>query len=149
MVHGAADLDAAVGLCRLGHWERGLPVLSRLAEGGARLSSLGYSYLGYGVALKHRKVQEGRRLCQHAVQLEFYQPENLLNLARVELLAGNRRGAHKALQQGLALDRDHAELLALRREMGFRRRPVFRFLSRDNVLNVLIGRVRHAFRRPG
>jgi len=140
----APDAVAAVELCRRGQWDRGIDQLSRLAESGAALGGLGYSYLGYGVALSRRQIAEGRRLCRHAVKVEFYQPETYLNLARTELLAGDRRAASDALERGLALDPDDRELVALGRKMGRRRPPVLGFLSRDNPLNRLLGRLRHA-----
>jgi Flp pilus assembly protein TadD len=140
------DAIAAVELCRRGQWDRGIDQLSRLAESGAALGGLGYSYLGYGVALSRRQIIEGRRLCRHAVKVEFYQPEAFLNLARTELLAGDRRAASDALDRGLALDPDHRELVALGRKMGRRRPPVLSFLSRDNPLNQILGRLRHAAR---
>lgn len=140
------DAEAAVELCRRGQWERGVDQLARLAEQGSALGAIGYSYLGYGVARTRRQIADGRRLCRHAVKMEFYQPEAFLNLARTELLAGDRRSAVAALESGLALDPDHGELLALGREMGRRRPPVLGFLSRDNFLNQILGRLRHTAR---
>jgi len=140
------DAEVAVELCRRGQWDRGVDLLARLAEQGAALGGLGYSYLGYGVALTRRQVADGRRLCRHAVRVEFYQPEAFLNLARTELLAGDRRAAVAALDRGLALDPDHRELLALDRKIGRRRAPVLGFLSRNHLLNQILGRIRHASR---
>lgn len=132
--------------CRKGHWKHGVSWLSRLVDvrGNDDLPGLFYSYLGYGIALCERRVREGLRLCEHAVRMEFYQPENYLNLARTRLLAGNRRGAYRALEEGLRLDPVHEDLGALARSMGHRRRPVIPFLSRANLLNRLLGHLRHA-----
>jgi hypothetical protein len=139
-------MEQGIALCRAGEWERGVTTLTHYGEQGGRLSSLGYSFLGYGIAHLHRKVPEGLRLCRHAVKLEFFQPDNLLNLARTELLAGNRRAAVDSLQRGLALDPQHAALRELEKRMGSRRSPVLGFLARDNPLNVLLGRLRHSIR---
>ncbi|MDP9121728.1 MAG: hypothetical protein M3O15_10255, partial [Acidobacteriota bacterium] len=84
---------AAIEACRRGNWKEGLPALARIAEDDGRsgaLPALVYSYLGYGIASRQQRVQEGLKLCQHAVKLEFYQAESYLNLARTQLLAGNR-----------------------------------------------------------
>lgn len=140
------ELEQGIELCRAGDWERGVTILTRFGESGGRLSSLGYSYLGYGIARLHRRVPEGLRLCRHAVKLEFYQTDNLLNLARTELLAGHRRAAVEALDQALSIDPDNPYLQALQAELGFRRNPVLRFLGRRNPLNVLLGRLRHVIR---
>jgi len=140
----ATEVEAAVELCRRGQWDRGIDQLTRLANEGVPLGALGYSYLGYGVAHARRQISEGRRLCRHAVKVEFYQPEAFLNLARTELLAGDRRAAVEALDRGLAIDPDDRQLLALGQEIGRRRPPVIGFLSRDNFLNQILGRIRHA-----
>jgi hypothetical protein len=142
----ADDEGRGIDLCRAGEWERGVDVLGRLASAGARLSSQGYSCLGYGQAHRRKQVREGLRLCNHAEKLEFYQPDNMHNLARTQLLAGDRRGATASMRRGLAIDRDHAGLAALAEEIGARRQPVVRFLSRGNPLNVLLGRLRHAIK---
>ena len=88
------------------------------------------------------------RLCRHAIALEFYQPENYVNLARTCMLSDRyRRDAFEAVREGLEVDSDHPELLELHRELGKRRRPVIPFLSRGNILNRLGGWFRHNFSR--
>lgn len=110
------------------------------------MPGLFYSYLGYGIALRDQRIQEGLKLCRHSVKVEFYQAENYVNLARTCLLARDRRGAIKAVREGLKIDRNHPGLLALHEDLGIRSLPVLTFLSRSNPLNVLLGRIRHAFR---
>ena len=126
----------------------GLAFLGRIAEAerSTALPGLFYSYLGYGIALRQRRVQEGLKLCQHSIKVEFYEPENYVNLARTYLLAGDRPGAVRAVREGLKVIRQHPELLALYRELGIRAQPVLPFLSRSNPLNQLLGRLRHAWR---
>jgi hypothetical protein len=138
-------LRRALDLCRAGDWERGLAILGYLAQSTDRsaLPGLFYSYLGYGIARCERRVEEGVKLCQHAIKIEFYQPENYLNLARTQLLEGNRRAAVRAIARGLKIDPHHLELLAVQRDIGVRRQPVLAFVSRDNPLNRLLGRLRH------
>lgn len=137
-------------LCRHGKWDLGLTDLGKLAENDTQgdLPSVFYSYLGYGIALRERRIREGLRLCQHAIKIEFYQPENYLNLARTHLLAENRKKAYEAVTKGLKIDRGHRGLRTLLTEMGARKRPVLPFLSRDNFFNRLLGRIRHDLKTP-
>lgn len=140
-------LERGLALCRGGDWERGLECLGQITEGaGLELPGVFYSYLGHGIARCEGRVAEGLRLCRHGVKVEFYQPENYLNLARVYLLGGNRQRAWASLEQGLKVDRRHPGLRRLLKEMGARKRPVIPFLHRDNPLNRLLGRLRHQVR---
>lgn len=136
--------------CRNGEWNEGLVDLAWLAEGKWRqeLPGLCYSYLGYGVAKYRNQIDNGIRLCRHAVKIEFYQPENYLNLARTYLLKSKyRREAFEAVRDGLKVDPDHPELLELHRSLGMRKPPVLPFLSRHNLINRICGWFRHQFRK--
>ena len=148
---GAVDiLERGLDHCRRDEWDKGLRFLGMLVESPdrSRLPGLYYSFLGYGIARVEGRVAEGVKLCQHAIKLEFYQPENYLNLARTQLLAKNRKDAIEAIRRGLAIVPNYVELQALARELGVRRAPVIRFLSRDNPLNRLLGWLRHTFKKP-
>ena len=138
--------NRGVRLCRQGEWDEGLQVLGWVAERSSdstELPSLFYSYLGYGIAWRQRKPHEGLMLCEHAVQSEFYQPENYVNLARTHLLAGRRLSALRALEQGLRVDPEDARLHDLIERIELRRRPVLPFLQRSNPFNYALGYVRH------
>lgn len=135
-----------VEACKRGQWKEGLAVLGKIAEAdrqGAELNGQFYSYLGYGIARYERRVKEGLALCQHSIKVQFYEPENYVNLARVHLLARNRRKAVEALTRALKLNASHPGAQALAHEIGWRRPPVIRFLSRNNFLNQLLGKMRH------
>ena len=147
----AAWAFQGIELCRQGQWERGLDMLAKAAESDDRSSegpSLMYSYLGYGIARYKGRPRDGVALCEHAVKIEFFQPDNQFNLARTYLLVGNREKAVAALRRGLKLDPDHGGLRALATQMGQRRRPVLRFLSREHPLNRFLGRLRHQISEP-
>lgn len=148
-------LRRGIQRCRQGDWEVGLAFLARIAEAerSTALPGVFYSYLGYGIALRQKRVQEGLKLCRHSVKI---QSENYVNLARTCLLAGDRPAAVRAVLDGLKVDRQHAVLLELHRELGIRLQPVLPFLGRSNPLNQLLGRLRHAWQgdpppedRPG
>lgn len=144
----SAVLHRGLECCRRDDWNEGLAYLGQLAESdrSADLPGLFYSYLGYGIARCQGKVKEGLKLCQHAIKVEFYEAENYVNLARTCLLAKDRSGAVRAVREGLKVDRQSLDLLALYRDLGIRREPVLGFLSRTNPLNMLLGRIRSTFR---
>ena len=140
-----AAAEAAVAICRSGDWGRGLTILADLVKDrglSEHIPGVAYSFLGYGIARYQKQVKEGLRLCQHAVKAQFYHPECHLYLARVQILAKNRKGAVHAIAQGLALDPRNAALRALHDEIGVRKRPVIGFLSRNNPVNRTLGRLR-------
>ena len=143
--------DRGVELCRQGEWKKGFEALTTVADLDRREGELPgafYSYLGYGVARYQRKLGLGLALARHATEEKFFEPDNFLNLARVQLLMGNRRQAYRSLAEGLKLDPKHQALREVLRHMGWRKRPVLAFLSRTNPLNLLLGRVRHSMARP-
>jgi hypothetical protein len=145
----ANTVKVGIECCRRGDWNAGLHHLGKVTESedaNAGLPGLFYSYLGYGIALRDRRVREGLKLCRHAIEVEFFQAENYLNLARTCLLARDRKGAVKAVRAGLKVDRNNQKLIALYKEMGIRGLPVLSFLGRSNPINVLLGRIRHALR---
>jgi hypothetical protein len=142
----AEALRRGIRACREERWREGFDELTRLArereaEGG--LPGLFYSYLGQAIARCEGRKHEGLELCRHAVQIEPFRPENYLNLSQLYLMVGNRRGAIRAVRDGLALDSDHRGLNEMRVRLGIRQRPPIPFLSRQNPLNVLLGRWRH------
>ena len=67
-----------------------------------------------------------------------------LHMAKIYLLADSRRKAIEEVEQGLIHSPNHPDLRRLRRELGIRQRPVIGFLSRDNPLNVKLGKARAA-----
>ncbi len=142
-------LREGIDCCRRGDWNEGLRYLGQVAERGntgSGLPGIFYSYLGYGIALREQRVKEGLRLCRHSVKVEFYQVDNYLNLARTCLLARDRRGAVRAVKDGLKIDPHHAGLLALQTELGVRGQPVLPFLGRSHIINRFFGRLRHVLR---
>lgn len=99
------------------------------------------SYYGLALALAAGRTQEAIEMCEKALSTEFYNPDLYLNVARVYLAAGKRRRAHKALCQGLRIEKRHPGLIAELRRMGLRRRPLFGFLPRNHMLNRFTGKI--------
>jgi len=134
-----------IELCRRGEWTKGFSLLVAAAEseqGTSGLPGLFYSYLGYGMARFRKRMRDGLALCEHAIKIEFYQPESYLNLARTRLLMNDRTGAVHAVDRGLKIDPGYGPLLELRDKMGVRRPSVLPFLSRRNPLNHSLGWLR-------
>jgi hypothetical protein len=135
-----------ISACRDGDWTRGVALLGEAAAErgtGRELPGVVYSFLGYGIARYQKRIRDGLKLCEHAVKIQYYEPDNHLNLARVQLMTSDRRAAVASIARGLKLDPNHRGLKELRIEIGVRRRPVIPFLSRSNLFNQLFGKIRH------
>lgn len=141
-------LARGIELCRGGDWDNGVSFLVEGAEQSEeKLSGLEYSYLGHGIAKVRRRVEDGLKLCEHAVKVDFCEPDNFLNLARTRLLGRDRKGAWDAVVTGLKLSPTHRELRKMAESLGRRRQPVLASLDRAHPLNRLLGRLRHGLRR--
>jgi len=101
------------------------------------------SWYGLTLVLVERNWSLGVMLCDEALRSAGPDPELLLNQARAHLALKQRVRAVQAIERGLSLWPDHPGLVAARDALGLRRPPVLRFLSRNNFLNVLLGKIRH------
>jgi len=101
-------------------------------------------YMGfYGLCLmKLGNRDEGFNKCITAGETELNNPEVFVILARAALLMSRRKLALKSISQGLAIDAAYKKLHQLRNELGVRREPMLGFLSRNNFLNIFLGRLR-------
>ena len=84
---------------------------------------------------------EGLEICRRAARSEFFTPDVLLNLARVQILTGLRGQAWRTLTEALRLDPSHREIRAAVIGMGVRRRPLIPFFERSNPLNRAAGKI--------
>ena len=96
------------------------------------------------LALIQKKYRPAIELCRRALDLEFYNGDHYVNMARVYLAAGQRRKALDIAESGLKLLPDHADLQRVRRSLGVRARPAVPFLNRSHPINVSLGQARHA-----
>ena len=98
----------------------------------------------YGLCLAHSGNQrhDAISLCRQAAEIETFNPDLRLNLGRVLLQAGRKREAFKAFASGLRQEPSHEALRQEIRRMGVRKKPVLRFLPRNNPVNILLGRLR-------
>jgi len=99
------------------------------------------SHYGAALAMASGKRDEGRRLCERSIQLEPYEPEHYLNLARIHQSAGNRRAAFGAFDRGLAISPEHPLLLKERTSMDRRTALAVPSLHRDHPLNRCLGKL--------
>ena len=107
-------------------------------------AAAGLSHFGLCLALVQKKYRPAIELCRRALDLEFYNGDHYVNLARVYLAAGQRKKALDIAESGLKLLSDHEDLLRVRRSLGVRSRPPVPFLNRSHPINVSLGQARHA-----
>jgi len=94
------------------------------------------------------KRKEAIETCRIAVKRDPQNPTCRMYLAKIYLLANSRRKAIEEMERGLSFSPGHPELTKLQEEVGKRKPPVLKFLSRDNPLNVKLGKARAGKRRP-
>jgi len=97
------------------------------------------SYYGLCKALRGGEIGLGLELCTKAIKLEFFKAEFYLNLGRVYMVAGNKKGAIKVFKKGLKYDQGNEELYKALTGLGFRSRPIIPFLDRANPVNKFLG----------
>jgi Flp pilus assembly protein TadD len=105
------------------------------------------SWYGVTLVLVERNSNLGVLLCDQAVRLAGPGAELLLNQARVHLALNQRDRAVRPILRGLELDPDDPRLQCARDALGTRRPPVLPFLSRNNPLNRVLGRLRHRWQQ--
>ena len=119
------------------HFRKGKPVFASVLA-------------AYGLALGHvGQPSEGLDLCLKALSLNQRSADVYWCLAGLYALSHSRKKAVDAIERGLRLSPDHAELNRLRAEIGFRHTPPIPFLSRDSAINVRLGKAIHKRRRKG
>ena len=101
-----------------------------------------HSYLGYCIAKERGQIKKGSDLCLASLELEPENPDHYLNLARVQVIAGQKNDALTALRKGMSVGGSR-EILTLLEQLGNRKPPVLSFLSRDNPLNKWLGMLFH------
>ncbi len=114
-------------------------IAHRRAPGEPRVQS----WFGLTLVLVEKNSNLGVVLCDEALRVHGPEPELLLNQARLHLALRQRERAVRALLRGLELWPDDPRLVAARDALGVRRPPVIRFLSRNNPLNRILGRLRY------
>jgi hypothetical protein len=104
------------------------------------------SWYGLTLVLVERNSNLGVSLLDQALR-GGPSPELLLNSARAHLALNQRERAVRAVARGLELFPGDASLVAAKDALGWRAKPVVSFLSRNNPLNRLLGRLRHRWQK--
>ena len=86
---------------------------SRARAPGEELPGIVYSSSVTGSPPSRSRAKDGLQLCEHAVKIQYYEPENHLNLARVQLLMSDRRRRSTQSPSGLKLDPEPQQALEL------------------------------------
>lgn len=134
----AEQYDDAIGV-----FEDYLAQLSTEGDlGEKRFAASAFSYYGLCVAMVRRKYAEAIKYCNLSVKANFMDPEHRINLALVYLERDDRKNAVKNLEAGLRLHPSNKRIRKIFKEIGRRKPVIFSFLSRDNPLNVWIGKLR-------
>lgn len=97
------------------------------------------SYYGMCKAIRGGEIGLGLELCTRAIKKEFFKAEFYLNLGKVYMTAGNKKGAIKVFLKGLKFEPNNEELNQRLIDLGFRKKPVLPVLTRTNPVNKFLG----------
>ena len=92
-------------------------------------------------AIRGGQVGLGLDLCIRAIKKEFKRAEFYLNLGRVYLAAGNKKGATRVFKKGLQFEPSNSELHKQLAGLGVRNRPVINVVERSNPINRMLGMI--------
>ena len=123
-----------LALCRKGLLSDAAVMFRRLIDGGSE-EPLHLSYCGLLTATVHGRRSEGMELCERALQLGAYEPEVILNLARLYESLGSRQKAIKLLRRGLRETPRHPAMMKQIDRLSPRRRPPLSLVERDQFVN--------------
>src|SRR5262245_15867886 len=100
------------------------------------------SYYGLSLARARGASTEAIQACEIAARRDFFNPDLLLNLGRVYLMAGKTTRALAAFERGLALAPNHAALRSELIRSERRQPPPLSVLRREHPLNRWLGKIR-------
>jgi tetratricopeptide (TPR) repeat protein len=144
-----AEIERAVELTRqkrfaeaLAVFEKQLPQLSTHDVTDKRVLTNSSSFYGLCVAMVRRHYSEAVQYCNLSLKSQFMEPDHRANIALVYLERNDRASAIENLHAGLRIQPKNARINEILNDIGRRHPPVIRFLSRENPLNVWLGRRR-------
>lgn len=116
------------------------------------------TYYGYLSGKVEKKFKTAVEACEKAINLlprklpsgldSKHRPRLYFHLSRVYQAAGKRNEAVNSLYRGIGYDEENGILHKELERIGVRRRPVIPFMSRDNFLNIWLGKLRHRILGP-
>jgi len=104
----------------------------------------------YGLALGHsQNIREGLRICLEALSQDRRNPNIYLCVARLYILANDRKAALEVIAQGLRISKGHRGLTALRHSLGMRQAVPIPFLPRRSPVNFKLGKAIRKIKSKG
>ncbi len=100
------------------------------------------SYLGLTMGLAENQMDLALQLCETALERNYFHPDLYCNLGRIYIMTDAREKAYSMFRKGLIVDDGNKDLISEMKKMGLRKKPVFPFLKRQNLLNRIAGQVR-------
>ncbi len=132
----AGSCDEALNL-----FEQTIPTLLAGTLIEKRAAAAALSYYGVCLAKVRHRYREAVEYCEVSLKHSLVDPEHRLNLALIYLERDDRSRAVRALKAGLKVQPDHVGIHRLFDQIGRRGSPVLPFLSRDNGVNVVLGKL--------
>ena len=102
------------------------------------------SYYGLCITKVEKNATKAIPLCEKAVEKNIFHADLFCNLGKVYLQKQDRKKAYNAFIKGLSIDKRNKELINELKKMGIRKRPLFTFLPRENIINHLAGLLYHS-----
>jgi tetratricopeptide (TPR) repeat protein len=143
------EIERAVELTRqkryaeaLAIFEKQLPQLSTHDVTDKRVLTNSSSFYGLCVAMVRRHYSQAVQYCNLSLKSQFMEPDHRANIALVYLERSDRASAIENLHAGLRIQPNNARINEILNDIGRRKQPAISFLSRDNPLNVWLGRRR-------
>jgi len=121
-------------------------ILTELQHGVRRPQMRYLSYYGLSRAQARGATPDTIQACETASRRDFFNPDLLLNLGRVLILAGKTSKALATFQRGLDLAPKHKGLLAEYAKLDRRETPPLTLVSRSHPLNKMLGKLRWSLR---
>lgn len=103
----------------------------------------GLSYYGLCLSSVNQQHRAGIALCEKAIQEKPNEVAHYANLVETYESAGRRKKAIDFLESTMTQFPRAKILQDLKEKLGKRKRPVIPFLPRGNVVNVVLGHMRH------
>ena len=105
------------------------------------------SYYGLCIAKVEKNATKAITICEQAIKKDFFNADLFRNLGMVYIQKGDRKKAYMAFIKGLSIDKKNKALVNELKKMGIRKRPLFTFLSRKNIINHLAGLLHHRLQK--
>ncbi len=121
-------------------------ILIELQRGVRRPQMRYLSYYGLSRAQAQGATPQAIQACETAARRDFFNPDLLLNLGKVYLLAGKTTKAMATFHRGLELAPRHKGLLAEHAKLDRREKPPLSIVSRAHPLNKILGKLRWSLR---